>query len=434
MQAQARRAVGLGGLAVLAGLALGLGGAPAVGTALAVAGVAAIALATRRAIAATDAVPPADPTPRRSGVAVQAAVAADLLLGAVWTSVARVRRAPDLARAAADVEAALERWRASGWLADPARAHAPPPPLEKPTLARCAVRGGGTAEHLRFASEFEASELGISAAAASTGANGTAHALLWRHRNGSPRPALIVVHGFGMGRLGADVPWLRLRGLDLVGLHRDLDLDVAYAILPFHGPRAASALSGGGFFDGHPLAATAALAQAVWDVRRLAGWLRAQGAPAVGVLGLSLGGCVAALHASLDPALACTVPTIPAVDLAEIFWSQLPPARRGEWERAGLGRERLAGAWSLVAPLRHRVVAAAPGRLVIAGAFDQLAPPQQARALWAHWGQPAIHWLPGGHLAWLGGAPLQQRLREHLRATLRPERPRSSPVLSRFRA
>ena len=169
-------------------------------------------------------------------------------------------------------------------------------------------------------------------------------------------------------------------------------------------------------------------------MRRIAGYLRAQGVPALGVHGLSLGGCVAALYASLDASLACAIPMIPAVDLAGVFWGQLPAARQREWESAGLGREQIAQAWSLSAPLRHRPQLPHAARLIVAGAVDQLAPLEGARALWSHWDEPAAHWMPGGHLLWLGGAPLQQRLRAHLRATLLAEPCADAPSLSRFRA
>ena len=72
--------------------------------------------------------------------------------------------------------------------------------------------------------------------------------------------------------------------------------------------------------------------------------------------------------------------------------------------------------------------------MIVAGAVDQVAPFADARALWSHWDEPAAHWMPGGHLMWLGGAPLQQRLREHLRATLLGAQQPAAPPLSRFRA
>jgi len=428
-----RRLVGAGVLAILCGLAVAASGATMGGALVAVAGVAMLLRASQQALAQSH---------RSAGAlartanprAQQAAVAVDLLLAAVWESTTLLRRVPDLPRAAEEVASAVARWREHGLLDRPEDAHLQPPPLEKVRVAQMHVPGAGTAEHLVFASEYEAVDPEIAAAYRANPANQSAHALLLRHRGGGPRPTLIAIHGFGMGRLNMDLAWLRVRGLDLAGLHRELGIDIAYVILPFHGPRAAGAVSGTGFFDAHPLAASAALGQAVWDVRRIAGWLRAQGVPALGVHGLSLGGCVAALYASLDASLACAIPMIPAVDLAGVFWGQLPAARQREWKRAGLGREQIAQAWSLSAPLRHRPQVPHAARLIVAGAVDQVAPLADARALWSHWDEPAAHWMPGGHLLWLGGAPLQQRLREHLRATLLAEQRTALPSLSRFRA
>lgn len=427
-----RRLFGAGVLAALCGVALAIFGATPWGALLAVVGVAALLRASQQARAQSRAAA-GDVAASAHSRAQLTAVGVDLLLSAVWETTALLRRVPDLPRAAEDVATAVARWRERGWLDRPERAHLPPPPLEKSQLARVHVPGVGAAEHLVFASEYEAADPEIAAAYRANTANQSAHALLFRHHGAAPRPTLIVIHGFGMGRLHADLAWLRVRGLDLAALHRELGIDIAYVILPFHGLRAGGAMSGAGFFDAHPLAAVAALGQAVWDVRRIAGWLRAQGAPALGVQGLSLGGCVAALHASLDASLACAIPMIPAVDLAGVFWGQLPAARQREWERVHLGREQITEAWSLHAPLRHRVQVPHAGRLIIAGAVDQVAPLAGARALWSHWEQPAAHWMPGGHLLWLGGAPLQQRLRTHLRATLLAEQLALAPSLSRFR-
>jgi hypothetical protein len=429
--ARTRRLVAAGILAAVLAAAIALAGAPLLATAVALAGLLCSIRAVRRAleaVAATDGAPRID----RGSLGLRGAVAADLLLAAAWTATATVRRVPDLARAAGDVEQAIARWRASGWLDHPTDAHALPPPLEKPRIEARQL-AGHAAELLSFASEYECADPEIAAAYAGRAANRDAHALLFRHRRGGARPVLISLHGFGMGRLATDLPWLRLRGWDLVGLHRELGVDVAYVMLPFHGLRTEGP-SGAGFFDAHPLATAAAVAQAVWDVRRLAGWLRAQGASAVGVHGLSLGGCVAALYASLDGALAAAIPMAPAVDLAEIFWRHLPESRRREWRAAGLGAERLAEAWSLVAPLRHRPRAPHAARLLIASAADQITPPAGAIALWSHWGEPAIHWLPGAHLVWRGRVGLSSRVRGHLRDTLLAERPPAAPPLSRFRS
>lgn len=421
------------GLAAFAtAAALAIAGSVAIAIAVALGGALCWVRAVRFALEASAG---ADGAPRidAGSLGLQGAVAADLLLATAWEATAFVRRVPELARAAADVDVALARWREKGWLDHPERAFALPPPLEKPRIEARRIPGAGTVEQLAFASDYECADPEIATAYRGCVANRSAHVLLWRHRTGPPRPTLISIHGFGMGRFATDVPWLRLRGWDLVGLHRTLGIDVAYVMLPFHGART-DGPSGAGFFDAHPLSAAAAVAHAVWDVRRLAGWLRSQGAPAIGVHGISLGGCVAALYASLDGALASAIPMTPAVELPEIFWRHLPEARRNEWRAVGLGPERLAEAWSLVAPLRHRPKAPHAARLLIASAADQVTPSSAVQQLWSHWDEPALHWLPGAHLVWRGRVGLASRVSDHLRATLLADNPPAAPSLSRFRA
>ncbi|MFH4214719.1 hypothetical protein WAI87_22730, partial [Acinetobacter baumannii] len=56
-------------------------------------------------------------------------------------------------------------------------------------------------------------------------------------------------------------------------------------------------------------------------IRRLTGWLReSEGAPAVGLLGHSLGGYVAALVSCLDGNVDCVAVGNPAVDPSHLFW------------------------------------------------------------------------------------------------------------------
>src|SRR5262245_59753848 len=101
-------------------------------------------------------------------------------------------------------------------------------------------------------------------------------------------------------------------------------LDVALLPLPLHGARAPR----GGRFSG-PLFASPdvprmneSIGQAIHDLSALVEWLRAHGGAPVGVVGLSLGGYLAALAASLLGDLAFVVPVIAPVcfgDLAERF-------------------------------------------------------------------------------------------------------------------
>ena len=92
-------------------------------------------------------------------------------------------------------------------------------------------------------------------------------------------------------------------------------------VLPMHGPRS-KGLPKGAVFPGEDILDDIhATAQAVWDIRALIGWIRRQqptSAP-TGLYGLSLGGFVAALVASLEEDLTCAVLGVPVADLIELL-------------------------------------------------------------------------------------------------------------------
>jgi hypothetical protein len=422
-----RRVVGAGVAALVFGLghllfAGGLAGLASVALAVAV-----IAAGTRLSLGRE---PVARERPPRSdkSPSLTFALAADEAARLYWDATRRLEPHGSPRWIAERLRAAAERNRERGFLADPAGAHALPPGLEKPELSRRTLRGLGPVEELRFESEYEPLDPESRDAYLAVRPNRIAHAWLWRHAGGG-RPALIAIHGYGGGRPGLDA-----RAFEVLRLHRALGLDVALFALPLHGPRALARRSGEGFFDGDPLWTSAALGQAVWDLRRLAGWLRGEGAPLVGAFGMSLGGATTALFASVDGRLACAVPGIPVAHLARFVWAQLPPARRLALEGEGASEELLDEAWATVSPLRHRPRVAPEGRLILAAAADRICTPEHARALHERWDGCAIHWFAGSHLWPLGRGGVRRRLDAHLRQTLLdPAPPRDAPPLSRFR-
>lgn len=406
----ARRWVGVGLASALAGALLFAAGAGLVAL-LAVALGMVVLVRGVRASLRLDPPPPRLATPALC-LSVGAAVAVDEIVGLAWETQRRFQPRPDFARIAADVRAAADRNREHGWLEHPEIAYWAPPPLEKADLARVALRGAGSAERLRFASEFEPLDSEVRDDFVAASANRTAHVHLWRHASG-PRPTLICLHGHRQGHVGFDA-----RAWDVPWLHHTLGLDVALFALPLHGPRASGWRSGAGFLDGHPSQTSAALAQAVWDLRRLGGWLQAQGSPALGVAGFGLGGYTAALFASLATNLASVSLLAPIVNLEHFAWRLLPPGRRAEARAAGLTDHWLSAAWARHAPLRLRPRVSHEARLVLGGLADRIVPPLQVLALWEHWGHPAQHWYPGSHFIWLGRGAVRERLADHLRATL----------------
>ena len=152
-------------------------------------------------------------------------------------------------------------------------------------------------------------------------ANKTAHAWLLRHP-GPQRPWVVCVPGYRMGHPAVDFAGFRAQWL-----HKTLGLNVAIFVMPFHGPRTVGRRGGDGDLSGDFLDTIHAQAQAVWDLRRMIGWLRRQGAPAIGVHGVSLGGYTAALLAALEPELERVVLGIPTACFIDLTRANIPGAR-----------------------------------------------------------------------------------------------------------
>jgi len=236
-----------------------------------------------------------------------------------------------------------------------------------------------------------------------------AHAWLLRHADPG-RPWLVCIHGYRMGHAPIDLTAFRAAQL------RDrLGLNVLLPVLPLHGPRRIGRLSGDGFFGADVLDMLHAEAQAMWDLRRWLGWIRAQGATKIGAYGLSLGGYNAALLAGLDGELACVVAGIPATDLAALVWEHGPAHVLHTAESRGLEHERAERVLRVVSPLAFVPLVPAERRWIFAGSADQLVPAAHVQRLVQHWGEPRTHWYEGAHLTFGVHAGVARHLAEALR-------------------
>jgi dienelactone hydrolase len=170
--------------------------------------------------------------------------------------------------------------------------------------------------------------------------------------------------------------------------------------LPLHGLRKTGRRSGDGFLSGDPIDTVHAEAQAMWDLRRLLAWLRDdQAAPAIGVMGYSLGGYTTALLASLDDGLACAIAGIPVTDFARSYYRHLPPLYLNSARNFGLAEPELRDVLRVVSPLALEPKIPRERRWIFAGVADRLVTADQVRDLWRHWEQPRIAWYPGGHMS-----------------------------------
>ena len=338
-------------------------------------------------------------------------VAMDELILALAMGPNRFPVQADFDRVAAELAHARLLYDARGWLDDPASYHRAPPPLTEPSFDRGKFLGTSY-ERLLFPSGWEPrdDEPGAARWNGYT-ANRTASATILRHP-GPPRPWVVAIHGFGMG-----FPFMDLTGLHAGHLHRDLGLNVAMPVLPLHGARRITRVSGEAFLSFDLINTVHGLAQSVWDIRRLIGWVHAQDAPQVALYGVSLGGYIASLLAGLVDDVDAVIAGVPVVDFPAMFHHQAPHRVR----LRAVEHEILDGNAELV----HRVVsplAFAPRvpqgrRFIFAGLGDRMAPPDQALALWRHWDEPEISWYAGNHVGYLWSRQVTSFLNDSLAAS-----------------
>jgi len=348
------------------------------------------------------------PQARRSTALALKVAADEVFLATELVSGALLLRGADRRRLAREVAAAHRLFARRGWLEDPVSYHRTPPRLlavdERPArIGRLRYR------HARFASGYapHAGEPGRGRWARYE-ANHTAHAWLLRH-DGEARPWVVCVPGFRMGHPFVDVMGFRARWL-----HQRLGLNVAIYVMPFHGPRRTGRRSGDGYLSGNFVDTLHAQAQAVWDLRRLVGWLRREGAPGIGVHGISLGGYTTALLAALEPELDAVVAGIPASCFVGLARQHVPPGIAALLDRSGFPLERIEELLRVVSPLAMPVQVPRERRFVYAGTADRLAPPEQAWDLWRHWERPHVTWYHGSHVSFLFEPSVRALLREAL--------------------
>lgn len=314
-------------------------------------------------------------------------------------------------RVRAELDKALELFGDRGWLEQPETYHRPPPPLVKPELVERNA-SGQSFEHVSFESAYEPwpEEPGRERWL-SHERNRTAHAWMIRH-TGEPRPWLVCLHGIRMGSPQSKFALFRLRYL-----HLKLGLNVLLPVLPIHGPRRAGLVSGDRILSGDVMDMIHAGAQAVWEARRLAAWLREEhDAPAVGVIGNSLGGYPAALLPAFDAELDCAILGSPAVSPTRLFWRIAPSLTTGSLRASGVREDDMERLFRVVSPLAFEPRVPKERLGVFSGSADRVVPATEAHSLWMHWGEPRIAWYEGIHRDFLRAPEGREILESTLRA------------------
>lgn len=306
---------------------------------------------------------------------------------------------PDLGDVRGLVDDLTARYAAPEHLARPETLFGSTPPRPEPRVRRLGRVPGGERLGLTFPSPFQPRDPDLTPRFDKFGANRTCRARLWRHGD-RPRATVLALHGWSGGYLRLEERILAARTFYRLGL------DVALVTLPFHGRRTPGrAVVSGRLWPNRDLRlANEGFLQAVSDVRATLAWLRAErpGVP-IGLLGLSLGGAVAALLATLEPELAFVVAAMAPASVADTLWQHgaRSPGRR-EAEAAGFTLGDFRAVFAGHCPLSRPLLVPRERAFVLGGRADRIVPPPQVDALWERWGRPALHWIAGGHLLQLG--------------------------------
>ncbi len=144
-------------------------------------------------------------------------------------------------------------------------------------------------------------------------ANNTVHAEYFRPSAPGKRPAVVVLH-----ILGADFALSRYVAARLA----DRGVAAMFVKLPYYGERRPAGDKR--FLSADIERSVGSMRQGVLDVRRAAAWLAERpevDARRVGVAGISLGGIIAALAASVDPNIREAAILLAGGELHEILWA-----------------------------------------------------------------------------------------------------------------
>jgi hypothetical protein len=329
----------------------------------------------------------------RLSLDLAAKVALDEAVLGIMRSPRGYPRRADYLRVGGELRDALELYQSSDWLADPTRYHRSPPPPALTERSRGSVRGVPF-EHLVWESGYEPhpGEPGGPRWQARV-ANRSAHAYLVRSAQPS-QSWLVCIHGFGTGS-----PLMDFHAFRAKRLADELGCNLALPVLPMHGPRKQTFLSGADFMSFELMHPVFGLSQATWDVRSLVTWLeREEGARRVGVYGISLGAYAAALAAGLDPRFEMVIAGIPTSDFPRLFRHHSPRVLRRRALEHGMLGEVPALVHRVVSPMAFEPFPGPEKRFIYAALGDRMSTPWQAHELWNHWGRPRIEWLNGGHV------------------------------------
>lgn len=213
-------------------------------------------------------------------------------------------------------------------------------------------------------------------------------------KKGWSAPTMILAHGLmSVSDIGYRLWASRLnqRGWNAVFMH-----------LPYHySRRLRRHLTGEFAVSAHPLRTAEGIRQAVVEARVLMRRLQQLGGTIFGGWGTSYGGWIMAQTACVDPLLQRLILVEPILNIETAIWES--PASitvRSHMRGHGIEREDLRPHLRLCCPSHQQPFTDGKHVLLIAGEYDQIAPPEQIAQLHQRWTGSHYHCFKQGHVGY----------------------------------
>lgn len=141
-----------------------------------------------------------------------------------------------------------------------------------------------------------------------------------------------------------------------------------------------------------------AIQQAVSDLRALIRWIKQEKQGKVILIGISLGGFLTNLTATVEKEIDTLVSVFYANRLSYSVWNTIPGRYiQAEIESHGITEQQLADYWAITDPSRFKPLVPKERILLFTALYDQYVAIEDADRLWESWDRPARHVYPCGH-------------------------------------